>query len=245
MTLTAKLVRYELEDGVALLALDDGKRNALSPAMFDAIYAALARAEREATAVVLSGREGIFSAGFDLKVMKAGGLPTIRMLRAGYLLTARLMEFPRPVVTACTGHCFAMGVFMMLSTDHIVGSRGDFRISANEVALGLTMPRVAATALRQRLPPSEYQRAVNLSASYEPEAAMAAGFFDELAAPDEVVAAAMARAREYADLDPRAHAATKRRIRRHAIASVKRDVYRDLFDAVMYAVRGSKPKSRI
>ena len=31
----------------------------------------------------------------------------------------------------------AMGVFLMLSADYVIGSRGDFKISANEVAIGL------------------------------------------------------------------------------------------------------------
>jgi enoyl-CoA hydratase len=84
------LVTLDIDRSVATLTMDDGKRNALSPAMFDEIYAALDRVEREGAAVVITGREGVLSAGFDLKVMKSGGVQAVKMLRAGYALTARL-----------------------------------------------------------------------------------------------------------------------------------------------------------
>ncbi|MGJ8670169.1 MAG: crotonase/enoyl-CoA hydratase family protein, partial [Oceanococcus sp.] len=161
--MTETLVDYSLENGIATIRLDDGKRNALSPAMFAAINKALDRAEADQAIVILTGREEVFSAGFDLKVMRGGGLNALRMLHAGYSLTARLLAFPFPVIAACNGHVLAMGVFMMLSCDYVIGTEGDYKVSANEVALGLTMPRVAAAMLRHRLNPDAFQRAVTLS----------------------------------------------------------------------------------
>ena len=156
-------VQYDLSEGVATIRIDDGKRNALSPEVLRAIYAAFDRAKADTAAVILTGRESVFSAGFDLKVMKRGGPNALRMLRAGYGLPARVLAHPYPVVVACNGHAMAMGVFLMLSADYVIGSRGDFRIAANEVAIGLTMPRVAAAMLRHRLEPAAFQRAVTLS----------------------------------------------------------------------------------
>ncbi len=151
-------VNYNLNDGVATIRIDDGKRNALSPQVLQEIYQALDRAESDRATVIITGRESVFSAGFDLNVMKRGGVNTLRMLRAGYGLTARVMAYPYPVIVACNGHVMAMGVFLMLSADYVLGSRGDFKISANEVAIGMTIPRAGmqpesadgATRLRQR-----------------------------------------------------------------------------------------------
>jgi enoyl-CoA hydratase len=183
-------VQYSLEGNVATICIDDGKRNALSPDVLRGLYAALDRAESDRASVVLTGRESVFSAGFDLNVMKRGGTKAIGMLRSGYALTARVMAYPHPVIAACNGHSFAMGVFLMLSADYVIGCRGDFRISANEVALGLTMPRVAAAMLKHRLDPAAYQRAVTLSEEFDPESALGAGFLDELVDPDELAARA-------------------------------------------------------
>lgn len=235
-------VHYQLQDGIAVITLDDGKRNALPPSVLKGIYAAFRQAEKDKAVVILTGREGVFSAGYDLKVMKSGGVDTLRMLRAGYSLTARIMEYPYPVIVACNGHAFAMGVFMMLSADYIIGSRGDFQVAANEVALGLTMPRVACTTMKQRLTPAAYQRTIVLSESFTPEAAVSAGFFDELVEPSQLLDRARALAATVGKLDMRAHADTKRRIRASQISAIRRQVPLDLMDAVKFGLRGGKPK---
>jgi enoyl-CoA hydratase len=240
--MTPNSVKYSLEDRVATLRIDDGKRNALSPDVLHGIYAAFDRARADRATVILTGRESVFSAGFDLKVMKRGGTAAIGMLRAGYALTARVMAYPHPVIAACNGHSFAMGAFLMLSADYVIGSRGDFRISANEVAIGLTMPRVAAATLEHRLTPAAYQRAVTLSEEFDPEAALDAGFFDELAAPEDLMTRAEHHATEFLKLDAHAHAASKRRIRAATIRRIRFSLPLDLLDAMMMGLRGAKPR---
>ena len=211
--------------------------------MLGAIYDAFDRAKADGAAVILTGRDTVFSAGFDLKVMKKGGTQALGMLRAGYGLTARVMAHPHPVVVACNGHSYAMGVFLMLSADYVIGTRGDYRVSANEVAIGLTMPRVASGMLEHRLTPAAYQRAVTLSEEFDPEAALAAGFFDALADADELAAKARSAMAEFRQLPPAAHAIAKRRIRRSLIRRIRIDVWLDLWDAVLLGIRGTKPKT--
>ncbi len=242
MPRTDTSVHYAFADGVATIRIDDGKRNALSPQVLREIYAALDRAEADRAVVILTGRESVFSAGFDLNVMKRGGPEALRMLRLGYSLTARVLAYPHPVVAACNGHCMAMGVFLMLSADYVIGSRGDFRIAANEVALGLTMPRVAAAMLEHRLAPAAYQRAVTLSEFFDVDAALRAGFFDELVEPGDLAERARERAASSGDLDTNAHTASKRRIRKRLIRRIRRSVPLDLLDAVLLGLRGGKPR---
>ncbi len=235
-------VHYSLSGHTATIRIDDGKRNALSPTVFEALYRAFDQAEADKATVIITGRESVFSAGFDLKVMKRGGTAAIGMLRAGYSLPARVMAYPYPVIAACNGHVLAMGVFLMLSADHVIGSRGDFKIAANEVAIGLTMPRVAAAMLRHRLTPAAYQRAVTLSEFFDVEAAREAGFFDELVEPEALMERAEALAEQSRTLDLAAHAASKRRIRRALIRKIRWSIPLDLFDAAMMGVRGARPK---
>ena len=236
-TNTHSTVHYELQGDVATIRIDDGKRNALSPQVLREINRAFDRAKADSATVVLTGRETVFSAGFDLKVMKRGGLNALRMLRAGYALTARVMAHPRPVVVACNGHVMAMGVFLMLSADYVIGSRGEFKISANEVAIGLTMPRVAAAMLRHRLNPAAYQRAVTLSQFFDVESALSAGFFDELVDPADLLTRATAHANELCALDQHAHAASKRRIRGPLIRKIRFSIPFDLLDAALLGLR--------
>ncbi|HEY6177650.1 MAG TPA: crotonase/enoyl-CoA hydratase family protein, partial [Kofleriaceae bacterium] len=148
------LVSYRLEQSIATITLDDGKVNALSPAMQSQINGALDQAVADRATVVLTGRPGVWTAGFDLGVLRAGGPAGLGMVRSGFALAERLLTFPHPVVVACGGHAVAMGVFLLLSADYRIGAAGPFRITANEVAIGLTMPRAAIAICRQRLAPA-------------------------------------------------------------------------------------------
>lgn len=242
--MSADAVHYSLNRQVATIRIDDGKRNALSPKVLREINQAFDRAERDNAIVILTGRESVFSAGFDLKVMKRGGRNALAMLGAGYALTARVMSYPHPVIVACNGHVLAMGVFLMLSADYVIGTRGDFKIAANEVAIGLTMPRVAAAMLRHRLNPAAYQRAVNLSEFFDVESALRAGFFDELVDSADLMARAETLAGQYKVLDPHAHKATKRRIRRALIYKIRASIPMDLIDAALLGLRRSRAKAK-
>lgn len=235
-------VHYSLNDQIATIRIDDGKRNALPPQVLGEIYKAFDRAEADRAIVIITGRESVFSAGFDLNVMKRGGSNALRMLRSGYALPARVLGYPYPVIAACNGHALAMGVFLMLSTDYVIGCRGDFKIAANEVAIGLTMPRVAAAMLRHRLTPAAYQRAVALSEHFDPEAAQRAGFFDELVDPADLMQQALSRADVFRKLDLRAHAASKRRIRRALIRRIRFSIPLDLLDAVLIGLRSKQSR---
>jgi enoyl-CoA hydratase len=133
-----------------------------------------------------------------------------------------------------------MGVFLMLSADYVIGSRGDFKIAANEVAIGLKMPRVAAAMLRHRLNPAAYQRAVTLSEYFDVESARHAGFFDEVVDPAELMPRAEAQAETLQELDRQAHRTSKRRIRAALIRRIRYSVPLDLLDAAMAGLRGSR-----
>ena len=167
------LVRYDFDGSVARITMDDGKVNVLSQEMLAEVNDALNRAEANAAIVALAGRAGVFSAGFDLKVLRAGGPSARTMLRAGFELAERILSFPMPVVIACTGHAVAMGVFLMLSGDYRIGVAGPYKITANEVAIGVTLPRAAIEICRQRLTPAHFNRATVLAEVFPPAGAVA------------------------------------------------------------------------
>ena len=240
--MTTESVQYSLQGRVATIRIDDGKRNALSPQVLREIYRALDQAESDGAIVIITGRESVFSAGFDLGVMKRGGFKAIGMLGSGYALTARVLAYPHPVIAACNGHALAMGVFLMLSADYVIGSRGDFKIAANEVAIGMKMPRVAAAVLRHRLNPAAFQRAVTLAEYFDVDSARNAGFFDEVVNPAELKTCAETHAEKFHGLDQRAHTASKHRIRAALIRKIRYSVPLDLLDAALIGLQRSRSR---
>jgi enoyl-CoA hydratase len=215
------LVAYRLDDSIATITMDDGKVNVLSPMMLAELNVALDRALADRAVVVLTGREGVFSAGFDLSVLRSGGPEMPAMLGAGFLLAERLLAFPTPVVIACTGHAIAMGVFLLLSGDYRVGAAGAHRITANEVAIGLPIPRAAVEICRQRLAPAHFNRAVILAEVFSPDDAVAAGFLDRVVPASELGETARSHAAQLAALDMNAHGASKLRVRDHALKAIR------------------------
>ena len=226
-------VTYEVTDSIATITMDDGKVNVLSPDMLGEINVALDQAVTDGAVVVLTGRDGIFSAGFDLKVLGAGGTDAIAMLRAGFELSERLLSFPTPVVVACPGHAMAMGVFLLLSGDYRIGAAGPYRFRANEVAIGMTMPRAAVEILRQRLTPAAFTRATLLSETFTPENAIEAGLVDRVVDTIELLDVAHGAAAEFATLDMRAHSASKLRAREETLRAIRAG-----FDADMSELGG-------
>lgn len=206
-------VRVAVEDDVAVVTLDDGKANAVSHEVIDLVHAALDRALEDARAVVVAGRPGRFSAGFDLKVMGAGDQPMQDLVLAGAGLFLRLYGHPQPVVAACTGHALAGGAIMLLVADTRIGAAGDFKVGLNEVGIGMTLPAFAVELARDRIRPQLLTAATAQGRVFDPHGAADAGYLDRVVEPDETLRAAVEEATRLAALRPAAVAGTKRRLR--------------------------------
>jgi enoyl-CoA hydratase len=191
MNSTTVQIRYENE--IAILELDDGKANVLG---HDSIASLMEKLDevKDAGAVVISGRPGKFSAGFDLAVMKSGEDAAREMLRSGVELFLKCYSFPRPVVAACTGHALAAGAILLMSCDLRVGAKGEYKIGLPELAMGMSLPLFATELAKDRISKRHFTKATALGQTYNPEGACDAGFLDEIVDPDEVLSTSLARA---------------------------------------------------
>jgi enoyl-CoA hydratase len=196
--------------------MDDGKANALSRDMIARIIEAIDEAEGDAsiTALVLHGREGKFSAGFDLSVMRSGDLAALSALVSdGGDLVRRLYGASVPVVAACTGHALAAGALMLLGCDLRIGADVDCKIGLNEVAIGMVIPDWAFSIAIERLSRRHLQRSVAIARITGAAEAVDVGYLDEVVPVDDVLETAVLRAAEMAALDPRAYVGTIRKLR--------------------------------
>lgn len=216
------LLTYTLNDGVATIHIDDGKANAMSIKMIEAINAALDKAEEDKAIVIITGREGNFSAGFDLKELGGGPEPLVKILHAGSNLCTRLLGFPTPVIAACSGHAFPMGAFILLSSDYRIGANGPFQMGMNEVKIGIAAPQFAMELARFRLSSAYLNRTAILGEMFSPSDAQKAGILDEVVEPSELMKAAQAKAEEMKGVHMPSHQMSKKRIRKTVIDLMKR-----------------------
>lgn len=216
-----EIVSYEQRGAVALVRMDDGKANAMSNAWVAAMGAALDRAEREAKAVVLIGRPGRFSAGFDLKVMMSSPEAARALVLEGGALLLRCLELRLPLVTASTGHAIAGGLLLLATGDVRLGAAGDFKLGLNEVANGMPVPIFAHELARMRLDPRALEESVLRARMYAPDEAARVGWLDRVVPAEALEGAAITEAEALAALPQPAYGMSKQSLRAPMIAHVR------------------------
>ena len=231
------IISYQLEDSIITITINDDKRNVVSPTMLKQLNAALDYAQKQKAVVILTGNGDVFSAGFDLNILKKGVVDALSMISGGFKLSARLLSFPTPVIIACNGHAMAMGAFILLSGDYRIGADGDYNITTNEVAIGLIIPKAGIAINKQRLTPAHFTRTTLLAEYYHPNNAIEAGFMDKVVAYDQVLIEAKKQAMAYAKLDLKAHYKTKMRARKKMLRSLKLGIFTDRISFILLGIK--------
>jgi enoyl-CoA hydratase len=209
-----EFVTYQSEGNYAIITINNGKANAISHEVITGLNAGLDKAEQEDKIVILTGTAGIFSGGFDLKVMTESPESAKELVTKGSKLSLRMLSFPKPIIIACNGHAIAKGAFLLLSADYRIGVEGDFKIGLNEVMIGMTMHNAGVAIAKSRLSEVYLNRSVNNAEIFSSKDAITAGFLDTIVPEDDLLPAAIKVAEMFSKLNKKAHAATKLKVRK-------------------------------
>jgi len=163
--------------------------NALNPALLGALRDAIEAAPSEgARGLIISGGNGIFSAGLDVPYLLTLDRSELEQAwRRFFEVCSTLAKSPIPVVAAIGGHSPAGGAVISLFCDYRIMAEGSFRIGLNEVQVGLVVPECIQYALRRQVGTRRAERLLVSGAMIEAADALRLGVVDELAAPDQVV----------------------------------------------------------
>jgi enoyl-CoA hydratase len=182
----------------------------MGPEMIKELNEALDKAEEESRALLITGRPGLLSGGFDLTVIRSGDNDAIRsMVKSGAKLLMRIYGCPKPIVMATAGHGVALGGFLLLAADYRFGVSGDFKIGLNEVAIGMTLPPFALMLAKARISNQFLTNSAINANMFDPETAKLAGFLDEVSNPSELLSNSIDKTKELATLDLSAFKQTK------------------------------------
>lgn len=221
-------VAFEKDGDVAVITMDDGKANALSTSLIEQLDAAFDRAEQEAKAVVLTGRDGRFCAGFDLKVLMGGGQAAKDLFMAGGELFLKIFLHPQPVVTAATGHAIAGGALLLGVGDVRLGAVGDFKIGLNEVAIGVPLPVFALEIAADRIDKRHLVDATLRAKLYRPSEAAEVGWLSGAVEAEVLAQTAMREAKALSELPSKPYAISKHSQRRRLVERVREATEDDL-----------------
>jgi len=222
------------DENVSIITLDDGKVNVFSPTMIEEVSNLLDRVPTDKGSLLIVGREGIFSAGFDLKVLMSGDAEkAVGMLRSGFEMLSRIFSFPRPVVAACSGHAIALGAFLLCSCDYRVGTKGKFQIGANEVRNNMIVPTPILELAKFKLAKNHKQRALLNGEMYLIEDAVAPGYLDEVVEPDKLIETATIKAKDLATLGHPFYHQTKQLDQEEVIKKINSGIEKITVSAIM------------
>ena len=155
--------------------------NALNPDLVKLLTVSLREAETACDAIVLSGREGVFSAGLDVvELMQLDRQGMTDFWSAFFELLETIARSTIPVAAAITGHSPAGGAVICMMCDYRVMSHGSYRIGLNETRVGLILPWVLQSALTRLVGPRVAEQMIVAGSMIEPEDAFKTGFVDEL-----------------------------------------------------------------
>lgn len=223
------LILAQREHGVLTLTINRPRqKNALNPFMYDELRRQLLLATEDADThvVMLSGSDGIFCAGTDVK-----SLDKIRNLawneRPGYRFMSTLAQFPKPVVAVVTGDAIGIGMTLLLHCD-LVYALAEARFRAPFVALGV-VPEFASTFLLPRL--AGHPKAASvllLGETLTAQQAYELGLVGKVLERDSLIPAARRAALQLASAPPDVVQTTKRLLRAPLMNTVTQTIDTEL-----------------
>lgn len=191
--------------------------NALNAHMLRALAAALDDA-RQASAVVITGQPGVFSAGLDVPaILTMDQAAMSELFTALWYAQQSIALAPMPVVFGITGHCPAGGTVLAIHADYRVMGAGEFRMGLNEVQVGLYPGPVIHGAFR-RLVGGHAAQLLTRGALFDPATALRVGLIDEICDAASCAARALEVARELCALPREPMLRTRAMVREDLVA---------------------------
>ena len=200
------MIELQREGDVFVLTMDDGE-NRWNTSFVRAFAAALDEVEASAgpaALVTTSSSEKFFSNGLDLEWVSSTGEH-----RGGdrsvfgdefMSLMGRIITLPIPTVAAVSGHAFGAGFMTALCHDVRIMRADRGFLCANEMQLGMVIPRPELALFRHKLPAQVFFETVQLARRWSGPDALAAGIVSETASAEGLLATARKRAMELAPL---------------------------------------------
>jgi enoyl-CoA hydratase len=195
-----EFVTLEVADAVGTIRLDRPPMNALNRTVQEELRAAAteATARADVRAVVLYGGPKVFAAGADIKEMADLSFADMAD-RAGPLSAAfdAVARIPKPVVAAVAGYALGGGCELALTADfRVCGDNA--KLGQPEILLGIIPGAGGTQRLSRLVGPARAKDMVYSGRFVDAAEAQRIGLVDQVVAPDDVYATALAMASRYA-----------------------------------------------
>jgi enoyl-CoA hydratase/carnithine racemase len=209
-------VRVDMQDGIAILTLNDGSRNRFNRSFLDSVNAVLDDLEsgEKARALIITNEGNYFTEGMDVEWVMTLPEEEIELFFLDlFRFLHRMFLYPLPVVGAIKGHAVASGLAFALCSDYRIMRDDKSACIFPEIDLRIEPPpgclRMVVHAIGSRTAEMAFLQGI----PYHGSDALKAGFVDETIPEGDVIERALIVAKRLADKPLATYAAIKRSLR--------------------------------
>jgi enoyl-CoA hydratase/carnithine racemase len=196
-------VILKTHDSVAVLRLNNGVTNAISPELVDDLSKKAKQIKSEFKGAVFAGGDKFFCIGLDLPALLQLDRPDMTEFYVRFnQAVLDLYALPMPTICAIDGHATAGGAIIAMSSDFRFVSSGRKLIGFNEVKIGVPVPYLADLMLRQITGDRCATEMMFTGEFVEPQQAQKIGLIDDVFSPEDLEEKAVAKISELAALPP-------------------------------------------
>jgi enoyl-CoA hydratase len=203
-----------MTEKVKLVTLECGSANAIDDRLLQELRRGLDEALASGDkAVVVTGYDGFFSAGLNLKTLPGDEAGMARFIDHFEEVNLELLRFPLPVVAAVNGHAIAGGCVLACACDVRIGSDEGYKIGVSEVSLGIVFPASAFEIMRHTLSAPAIPDVLLGGKLLSPQQAHRAGILHEVVPKEKLLEVAFEKAAELGGKPPLAFRHSKLALR--------------------------------
>ena len=219
-------IKVNIKDKIAVLSLNRGKSNAINAEMVAELNQMVKNIENDDSiaGLILTGKDGFFSAGLDLIELYNYDEETIKNFWIDFLnLVTRLVSFKKPMIAAISGHSPAGGCVLALCCDYRIMAEGKFIIGLNEVPIGIIIPESIFHLYSFWLGQANAYRFLLEGKLMHTQEALSTGLIDEVVNPESILHAAERKMLTYIKLERNAWQQSKKNMRAELLKKVSAD----------------------
>ena len=219
-------IKTTIRDKTAIIGLDNGRSNAINATMVSELMKMVKNIENDENigGLIITGKEGFFSAGLDLIELYDYDEITIRKFWEDFLtLISTLASFKKPFISAISGHSPAGGCIIAICSDYRVMAEGKFIIGLNEVPVGIIVPDSIFHLYSFWLGKAQAYRFLLEGKLMNTQEALENRLIDQIVDPGSLVSAAERQVQKYLQLDRTTWQQSKLNLRKNLLQKVNAD----------------------
>lgn len=219
-------LEIEHKENYAVVSMKRGKVNAINHEMVSELSEVFGAIENsDLQGVVLSGQPHFFSAGLDLIELIAYNEGEIQSFFRDFgALYQQLVRFPKPFISAITGHAPAGGCVLAVTSDNRFMAEGEkYRIGLNEVAVNIQISQGLIDAYTYWIGEGMANRYILEGKLLTAEEAQVVGLVDALVPLEKVLETAENKLKLYLKADQEIWLTTKKKLRSQWLVKLERE----------------------